>query len=260
MPATSTATNPKGVTITFTEADHKYVTPDIDDFISSSTIVHHFFEPFDMIGTANRIAGKRGTTPEALLQEWEDNKNRACDFGTRTHENCEYQFANRLQDIHTPRNEKEQNTFSVAWDAVAMLQSKYTLIGCELIVFSERFRLAGTIDLLMYDPVEDTYWILDWKTNKQIDFKDRYGKLGKNPIQYLSDCNGTHYALQLSIYEFIMRHEGYLSDKSKIKRAIIHLKEDKPYWHELPDMSKEVALMIMFYNSRDWELIKGLPF
>ena len=259
MPATSTATH-KGVTITFTEADHKYETPDFDDFVSSSGIIHQFFPEFDSEAISERIAAKRGKTPLQLRNEWKANADAACDYGTRCHEVAEYIFTDRLSELHTPRNPKEQNTFAVAWNAVQMLKEQYQSIGCELIVFSERLRVCGTLDLLMYDPATNTVLILDWKTNREIKQSAFKGEKGFAPIQHLENCNYHHYSLQLSIYEFLMRHEGYYPPDTKYRRALIHLTETEPIWYELPCRQFEVSQMLLYHKTSHWELEKGLPF
>ncbi|MBK7867502.1 MAG: hypothetical protein IPJ75_11260 [Ignavibacteriales bacterium] len=51
----------------------------------------------------------------------------------------------------------------------------------ELIVFSEELGIAGTVDLLVYNPRTDKYDIYDWKTNKSIDEYGYGGKRGTRP-------------------------------------------------------------------------------
>ncbi|GIS42763.1 MAG: hypothetical protein Ct9H90mP15_08030 [Candidatus Neomarinimicrobiota bacterium] len=38
----------------------------------------------------------------------------------------------------------------------------------EVIVYSEELKVAGTIDLLVYNKEQDMYHLVDWKTNKRI--------------------------------------------------------------------------------------------
>ena len=260
MPQTSIAYNPKGVQITFEEESHTYETDLVNNFTSSSGIIHEFFPQFDPVEVSNRIAAKKGTTPEALRQEWEDNKNTACTYGTRVHEVAEYHFTGKPHLNHQPQNEKEFKTFQVAQQAVNMLKSQFQLIGCELIVFSERFRIAGTMDLLMWDPATQSVLILDWKTNKEIKQSAYQNETGYAPLQHIQNCNYEHYALQLGVYQFLMEQEGYYPPGTKYRRALIHITPDGPQWYELQDRQKEVAQMILYHRIRPLEEYDYVPF
>ena len=74
MPDTTTAQHPSGLRISFTEFDHRYVDDFSIEYTSTTTLVHNAFVAFDAEKTAKRIAHKRGTTPEALQDEWERNR------------------------------------------------------------------------------------------------------------------------------------------------------------------------------------------
>jgi hypothetical protein len=151
MPNDAIAYNPRGVQIRFDEAEHRYETDLINNFTSSSGIIHEFFPKFDAVEVSNRIAHKRNTTPEQLQLEWEQNANDACRYGTRCHLNMEGYLSNKPELINQPENEKEEKTFKVCYDAACMLLNSFQVIQCEAILFSERFRIAGTTDVLLWD-------------------------------------------------------------------------------------------------------------
>ncbi len=120
------------------------------------------------------------------------------------------------------------------------------VIGVEKIVFDLDCQVAGTIDLLCQDKADPSqYWILDWKTNEKLEFHNRFGTHGLFPIEHLEDCAATHYALQLSLYEFLLRVGKYIPQCAKVRRAIIHLTDDGAKFHELPDYALEVRNMVI---------------
>ena len=90
----------------------------------------------------------------------------------------------------------------------------YSEIGAYLI----DYLISGTIDILCYRPTD--FVILDWKTNRNgLQFESGYFKKDKTtkphqltneyvskseymlpPLNYLPNCNGSHYTMQLSMY------------------------------------------------------------
>lgn len=96
----------------------------------------------------------------------------------------------------------------------------YSEIGAFLI----DYQVSGTIDILCYRPTD--FVILDWKTNRDgLKFESGYYKKDKTtipnqltnewvhkkefmlaPVSHLEDCNGNHYALQLSLYAWMVSY------------------------------------------------------
>lgn len=126
---------------------------------------------------AARVAQKRGKTVPELLQEWAEAGEEASDYGTRTHENCEYRMKG-MPEPNIARDDRERVTFANAVAVVDYLKSKYQFIAAEKILFSPRCLVAGTVDLLMADG--NVLWILDYKTNKAIK-RTGYG-MGLGPL------------------------------------------------------------------------------
>lgn len=93
----------------------------------------------------------------------------------------------------------------------------YTIYS-EIGVFLIDYLLSGTIDIFCYRPSD--FVILDWKTNRNgLQFESGYFKKDKTtrpnqltnqyilkdekmlpPLNNLSNCNGSHYTMQLSLY------------------------------------------------------------
>jgi hypothetical protein len=252
---TKTSHNPIGVCIQFTEHDHRYwVTLPLKDelgksveitYISATTFLKHYAKPFDAAAQAKISGERKGIAPEQLIRDWEYARDQAANFGTRTHaiaEDC----INGKQPRFQPENPKERATFSQAWQGATYFRSNFQVIGAEIIVFHTDLRIAGTIDLCVLDPASGTYWILDWKTNKAINTTSKYGDKMLKPIQHLDDCELTKYALQLSLYEFILRSQRYIPINAPVRRAIIHLTETAWTAIETADLAREVADLVVY--------------
>ena len=93
MPATSKSINPRGIQITFTEADHSYVTilnGKTINYTSVTSIVGKYFPPFDPTGAiTERCAKKEGISVEEMKERWAAKGRESCRLGTRMHEVCE---------------------------------------------------------------------------------------------------------------------------------------------------------------------------
>lgn len=284
MPATSRAQHPNGSVIIFTEEDHKYVIESNPylPMVSSTTFIHHYFPEFDSEAVSMKVAKKQNPGLDAvnlaeiaatLRGEWKAKADKSCSFGTRVHEVCE-DFMLDKYPRNQPETQKELTVMNRGYDAVMMLKAKgWKLIAVELIIFSEKYGVCGTVDLIMFDPVNNIYWILDWKTNEAIKFTDKWEK-GLKPIQHLQNCNAIHYMLQLNLYQRLIVDEGYAPEGAVFKRAIIHLTENnKPapisnpefvlnyemsapgrFFYELPEKQSEITELLFHFTYNPWHL------
>ena len=109
-------------------------------------------------------------------------------------------------------------------------------------VYSKELKLAGTIDLLLYDKNSDSYNILDWKTSKRIDSKAFKNKKGNHSVtSNMDDCNFNHYALQISLYRYIL--EEFYGLKIS-EHMIVHLMEDQCIGYHTPYMKNYIIAML----------------
>lgn len=248
MPATSTAVNPHGITIKFEEWGHKYSSI-IDNkelvYVSGTQFLHQFFKPFDEDGSiAKRCAEKEGVTVDEIKARWATAGKVASGFGTRVHEICEDTILNR-PTRNTAVNLKEEIVFKHATNAAAKLRDNFEILGVEKIIFNEKLKLAGTIDLFCKKKNEDVYYILDWKTNKKIDTVNNFGQKGLGPISHLDDCAAVHYGLQLNLYEYLLKFTGYIPKNSTVKKILLHVTELGIDKIALPDYQTEIRDMLI---------------
>lgn len=248
MPGTSTDTNLRGVKILFDEASHVYsstINGNEIKYISGTTFIHKFFPEFDADKIAPFSAKKEGCTVEEIKQKWKQIGIEAVTFGTRVHEVCEDTLLNR-PIRNKPTTEKEKIVFKNAESISKIIREKFRILGVEKIVFDENLKIAGTIDLFAQNNL-GTYLILDHKTNKSIDFENKYGEKALPPIEELDNCNFNTYTLQLNLYEFILRYSGYVPKNAKFKRAIIHHTTEQSKIIELPDYQEHIKNMVIYH-------------
>jgi len=156
---------------------------------------------------------------------------------------------------YQPQDERERAIMATAFNAVNHVRDvlKFKLFAVEKIVFSESLSVAGTIDLLMYDAA-GTVYVLDWKTNEEIETVNKWDKFALPPIAHVGDMNSTKYALQLSLYEWLLRDQGYIKLGTKVERAIIHLRPDAFQIIPMPSLDKDIRALVEDFRTNPWHL------
>jgi len=228
----------KSKLITLEEKTHTYKLKNSDiKFQSVTEFIHGFFKPFEEEKVAKKLTSSHpkylNKTPEELIEAW----NALRDRGTLVHK--------QIEDFILSR--KNENADSKTIQAINFLEAKCikesNILIPELIIYSEKLKLAGTIDLLIYNKLTNSISIIDWKTNKKINkiaFRDSENGL-KWPTSKLPDCNFTHYTLQLSLYKYILKNI-YQIDVNGI--FLIHLKEDKYELHNCKFNEETITNML----------------
>lgn len=267
MPSCSKAKNPRGIEITFEEESHKY-TSIINGFevqyTSGTQFLGKYYPKFDPDGSIiKRCALKEGISVAELQAKWDARGKESCRLGTRLHETIEDTLLKRSYR-NTPENDEEKRRFDNGIKVGQRLLEKVSILGVEQIVFSDKLQIAGTIDLLAKTRDKDTYLIIDHKTNKNIEKENKYNKFCLAPIQHVPDLSYWHYALQLNLYQYLLKYESYVPKDAKFRMFLNHVTADFAAFIELPDMQNEIKdLMIehlvqKIYESSSIKLISGL--
>jgi len=131
-------------------------------------------------------------------------------------------------------------------------RQKLDILGVEKIVFNPYLPrpIAGTIDLLARSKKNGDLLVLDWKSNKDIDKTNKWGKFGLDPVRHVPDTALGHYECQLSLYQYLLVLGKYVPADAKFKRAIIHLTEAGHEIIQLPDRTSEIKDMIIWDQMR----------
>jgi hypothetical protein len=204
------------MSIFFNAQDHSYKSIDNEHNIvwySVTTVISSLKKPFDAKKTAEKVSKKQGSKwfgiePKIIQDIWSNEAKRATDLGTWYHNQREDDLCS-LASI-----EREGVTVPIfkplpLKDGIKYAPNQKLEPGVypEHMVYLKSAGICGQSDLV--EVVNGRVNIIDYKTNKEIkmeSFKDWEGISEKmlHPVSHLDDCNFNHYALQLSIYMYII--------------------------------------------------------
>ena len=197
----------------FKSENHTYESINEDiSWLSVTSLISNFKQPFDADVIAAKSSRSKkskwyGMTPEEIKAAWKSESNRATSLGTWYH-NC------READIC--------GLTTIQRDGVEIPIFKPTEIGGikhapdqklvngmypEHLVYLKSAGICGQSDLV--EVINGRVNITDYKTNKEIKLEGYTNWEGmrqkmQSPISHLDDCHFNHYAIQLSIYLYII--------------------------------------------------------
>ena len=173
--------HPRDDSIVFDEPTHVYtVNGTSKGWISCTKFIHNVFPHFDADAIiAKMMASPKwpnnkyyGKTAKQIKDEWDANGRAASSQGTAMHLAIE-------QFYHLVPYRSE-------WE-----------------VWSEEYKLAGSIDMVFHKKSDDSYVIYDWKRSKEIKM-DNSWENGHGPVEHLPNSNYWHYTLQLNTYRWFL--------------------------------------------------------
>ena len=224
--------------ISLEEETHTYSLQNSDiEFQSVTEFIHTFFREFDEVKIANKLTSSHpkyvGLDPKELIKIWNGNRDR----GTKVHKQIEDFILKKDSDIYDPKSQQ----------AIQFLIKKFiknsNILLPELIIYSKELKLAGTIDLVIYNKLTDQISLIDWKTNKKINKRSfRASETGiKWPTQNLPDCNFTHYTLQLSLYKYVLQNHYNIKVNGTF---LMHLRDDTYELHKCDYKENIISSML----------------
>jgi hypothetical protein len=203
------------MSIIFNANDHSYKSLDGEaiDWVSVTTLVSHFKKPFDAKKVAEKVSKSKkskwaGVDPKIIQDIWSNESTRSLTLGTWYHNQREddiCSLASMERDgvtvpVFKPSDSNEEGR-------VAPKQKLEPGVYPEHMVYLRSAGICGQSDLV--EVVNGKVNIIDYKTNKEIK-KESYvnwegiSEKMTHPVNNLDDCNFYHYALQLSIYMYII--------------------------------------------------------
>lgn len=219
--------------ISFRKADHVYIV-DGTPLDSVTTFVKNCFPEFNSEFHAKRKAETLGITKEEVLKMWDKKGRESREQGTAMHE--------KIESYYLGKPVSTDETFEL----FKIFANKITLkpYRTEWAVYDWEQKIAGTIDFVDYQNGE--YIIYDWKRSDKLIAKNglpiknsQYGEKALPPIENLDDSPYYHYALQLSLYKYILE-KNYGITVSKLRLGIFHPSYNKPYVLEMPYLRNEI--------------------
>lgn len=207
------------IKLDFDEEKHVYFVDNKPLKASVSKLIKDYYIPFNAEEVAERKAKRTGLTKEDYLKEWKEINLEAINRGHRVHLfGEEYPYKKGRM---TPFCLQEQAVIKF-WDE---LPEHIILVGVEIRMYHKEKGYAGTADILLFDTMNQTYIIADYKTNKNL-FKNFQGKTMINGFEHKLDMPFSHYEIQLSHYQILV--EQVMGIKVS-RRIVIHLEMDGNY-------------------------------
>ena len=213
--------------ITFKSQDHSYTSIDKQEdikWISVTSFISNFKQPFDADKIALKTSKSKkskwyGMTPEEIKLAWSNEALRATTLGTWYH-NCRESDICSLETIE--RHGSTVPIFKpIENDGIKISPNQKLTDGVypEHMVYLKSAGLCGQSDLV--EVINGEVHITDYKTNKEIKTEGYTNWEGVTtkmnpPVKHLDDCNVNHYALQLSLYMYII-----LKHNPKLKPGIL---------------------------------------
>ena len=259
---------------------HKYQSIDNPDknWLSVTSVISLFKPKFDKIIQAEKSSKNKkskwyGKTPQQIIDAWDAETERALKLGSWYHDQREQELiaCDTLQ-----RNGLDLPIFRpIEQDGVKLSPDQSLVAGIypEHLVYLKSASICGQADRI--EVVGNTVNVYDYKTNKEIKteaYKSWDGKVDTlaAPLNHIENCNLMHYALQLSIYMYIiLKHNHTLKPgKLEIHHIVFEkegedengypiiatdaagdplVKEVVPY--EVPYMKKEVNQIIKYLKT-----------
>ena len=222
--------------ISFDEVKHTY-TVDGKILQSVTNIVENCFPKFDAQLHAKTTAAKMGMTEEEVIAMWEQKGKESRELGTVMHQ--------KIESYYQGQDSGEDDAFRLF--KVFAEKVKLEPYRTEWAVYDTDYNIAGTIDFV--DCQNGIFTIYDWKRSDKIIANgmpvkvSKYQEKGLYPLEHLENCAYYHYALQLSLYKFILE-KNYDIKVSDLRLGIFHPSYDKPYVLKMPYLENEVKTLM----------------
>jgi len=199
--------------LTFTPEKHEYLSPEHQiDWISVTSLASYFKHPFDankqsIKSTKNKKSKWYGMDPNLVKDLWNKEGKRATDLGNWWHDQREKDIGEfETIERHGVTIPIIRPTFK---DGIKHAPSQKLINGIypEHFVYLQSAGICGQSDRV--EVINNKVYIGDYKTNKELKLKgytkyDGTIDMMLEPLAHLEDCHLTHYALQLSLYMYII--------------------------------------------------------
>jgi hypothetical protein len=212
--------------LTFNEKNHCYSGKGID-WTGVTTFISQFKEPFDAVRISEMVSKKKtspwyGLSPEEIREHWKRKSDTSLETGSWFHSMKETEAYMKGSGLVRGRMIPVIPTELMDGIKMAPPQALKEGIYPEHLVYMESAALCGQGDIVTV--CNGFVDVDDYKTSKVIEKKgwanfEGITKKMLKPIDNLDDCNFIHYALQLSLYMYmVLRH----NPKLKPGKLVIH--------------------------------------
>ena len=152
---------------------------------------------------------KLPTTIQQVLEEWKYKNQFACEKGSTCHEYAQSLWSgNEYNELLFDGSQEYINAVNKIQVQAKCFkidyQDKLEHLYDEYIIGSSEYDIASAIDHLFINKLTGGLVLVDYKTNSDIYKNERYAKKMKVPLSHLKDTALNHYAIQLSIYKYLV--------------------------------------------------------
>ncbi len=235
--------------IFFEPEEHRYFNDKKEEYQSVSSFLEQFIPAFDREIISKKVSQRQKVPQNEIKTQWTIRRDFSTVRGTEFHLYVET-FLNENRKIATVTPiEKHIKLFHKFWTE-KKIYKKHEIIFTELMVYSNKYKIAGTVDCLIRNRETRAISILDWKTNKKIKDKNPYSKKMKTPLNHLDNCEINKYSLQLGLYSKIISENTDLAIKGCF---IIHFSEEMNDYRIYPtnNLGSEIDLIINSKNNSE---------
>lgn len=231
---------------------------------STTTFVSKLFPKFDALAKSRDIVnGKKARDPKSeyyqktdseIRDMWTASGSKAAAMGTDLHERIE-----RMMNVSAISNNKDLLEFlsdnddpsatdTIEWSYFLRFLAEYPYLKpyrTEWRIFDEAYGIAGSVDMIFFDPESNTFDIYDWKRTKDFLYESPEEPLLDALVAHIPNSTFHKYSLQLNVYKFILENK-YDFPIGKMRLVRLHpLTESKSYeLYECPDYQREVGLLL----------------
>lgn len=230
-------------------------------YTSATQLLEQFIPPFDVEERSVYMAHRYGNTPEYWKQKWRGGNRESLERGDIIHDREErHLYQKKFIDYNPlllPVLRPEENYRA---PLINLPDGVYP----EMKLWRHDHEIAGRSDKVILtswgyvDPVR-TANIEDYKTNKKIakfGYQDPVTMKTRKllgPLSHIEDATYWHYALQLSVYQYMLEYHGFLPGYRKLihfPHPTDEFPNPKPVPYDLPYLRDEVIAMIK-YNTHE---------
>ena len=226
--------------VSFDEGSHTYYYKN-RTLTSVTTLVGYNFPKFDAKNViSSRLAEERGISVKELKAEWRAK----AELGTAVHNALESACYLSYGDaVYPPESDSAwvEDRYIGGLKFIEDYKLLNFILFPEFPVFDGEYSVAGTCDLLVWNEATASIDIYDWKTNDSIMHPEAgFGKFGFGRLSHIKDTNFWHYALQLSVYKYILEKHGFKVGSLNL----VHLTDKEYKVINVPYLSDEVLAVL----------------
>lgn len=187
--------------------------------------------------------------------------------------NIKFNKDNNIETIHDLDKTDLNQTYPSIYNRLSKYINAGWIIYAEKRMHLEKYRVAGMIDVPIIKGKK--FCIMDWKSNKD-ELKTQAGYYKKKkvngvwqrtdefiatgdsfqyPIAHVEQSKFNIYALQLSLYAYMMEEWGYELANNGLE--IVHIRPNKsPILIKIPYMKREIKMMLQHHYENKIQIIK----